>query len=976
MKKITLFIFLLLVLFTPNFTIADEAAYHVIDNQAKLPLLAPTFGERKVLKLRLANGLEAYIVSDPNTLQSGALLTVNVGSWNDPKEYPGIAHFLEHMLFLGTEKFPNESEYAAFVTEHDGVSNAFTAANNTSYLFSINNNAFEEALDRFSHFFKDPLFNPSGVSRELQAIDQEYAKNLENDDFRLFYIDKAFSNPEHPFKNFNMGNSSTLSNVSQDTLKKWYKDHYSANLMHLIVYSSLPIEKLKEIVVNDFSGVPNHNYKPFQTNLPIYQDTNEHEIVFVEPIKNSRNLSIVWELPASIVQMKDSLPTRIICYILGHEGQESLLAELKKEGFAERLACGAQDFSNTSSEFVLDIDLTDKGVKEVHTVIERCFQAIAYLKKNEIPRSLFDEVQRMATIDYQYQPRDDTFKLLMQQADRILQEDLATYPEHTSIVQKFDPGAIHTLLNLLTPQRAHFYLTAPSALTGISYDKKEQWMGVLYTTQKISPEFLAKWNQIPPNPDISIPAPNRLIPQQLSLVNQGLFGHTEDKLIPHPEIIQNDQSGLIYFAQDTRYLVPQIGWKIEIKTPQIEMGNALQAVLADLYVKSVKEALTAYSYIASQAGLNYSIETTNFGIEISIDGYSENADLLLDEIIKTLKQVKPTQEQFHVYKDSLEREYLNFSKKMPIQQAIESLRTAIYKKFTSEKQKAAAISRVTYDKFLEYASHIFDETFVEGIFYGNMSKKQAEAIVTKLNHALQSLPYPKGKLKRPEVIELPEKGGPFYWETSSKIQGNAAVLAVEYPGFDLKLRAMQQVLMQAMKQPFFNTLRTVQQTGYIVFSEGQEIERKLFNIFGVQSNSHAVRDLLARFELFIESYMQELPHVLPEDKFQLVKQSLLTTLEQPPKNVVEMANVLQTLAFDYQGDFDWISKRIQSLKDLTYPEFLALSENFMGRQNKRRLGILYKGVLPENEQFNYLPLKNLNELHRISNYSSLKPLSN
>ncbi len=58
-------------------------------------------------------------------------------------------------------------------------------------MFSINNAAFEEGLDRFSNFFKEPLFNPSGVSRELQAIDQEYAKNLENDDVRAFYVDKS-----------------------------------------------------------------------------------------------------------------------------------------------------------------------------------------------------------------------------------------------------------------------------------------------------------------------------------------------------------------------------------------------------------------------------------------------------------------------------------------------------------------------------------------------------------------------------------------------------------------------------------------------------------------------------------------------------------------------------------------------------------------------------------------------------------------
>src|ERR1700761_3057624 len=138
--------------------------YRLIENLAKAPILSPTFKERQTLKIKLSNELEVYLVSDPNEDQSSAALVVKTGSWEDPKTSPGIAHFLEHMLFLGTKKYPNESEFENFVSEHDGETNAFTSIDFTGFVFAINTNAFEEGLDRFSQFFIEPLFNPSGVA--------------------------------------------------------------------------------------------------------------------------------------------------------------------------------------------------------------------------------------------------------------------------------------------------------------------------------------------------------------------------------------------------------------------------------------------------------------------------------------------------------------------------------------------------------------------------------------------------------------------------------------------------------------------------------------------------------------------------------------------------------------------------------------------------------------------------------------------
>src|SRR5690606_13984295 len=94
-----------------------------------------------------------------------------IGSFHDPENIPGLAHFLEHLLFMGTEKYPEENDYAKFLNEHGGSSNAFTASEHTNYFFDVNCAHLEGALDRFAQFFICPLFLEGCTEREMQAVD-------------------------------------------------------------------------------------------------------------------------------------------------------------------------------------------------------------------------------------------------------------------------------------------------------------------------------------------------------------------------------------------------------------------------------------------------------------------------------------------------------------------------------------------------------------------------------------------------------------------------------------------------------------------------------------------------------------------------------------------------------------------------------------------------------------------------------------
>lgn len=960
MKKLVTTLFLLMTTYSFSYT--------EIKNEALLPILTPSFSEQKVLKLRLDNGLEAIIISDPSVDKSGAVLSVQVGSWEDPKEHPGIAHFLEHMLFMGTKKYPDEKEYHRFIQDHGGLTNAFTANHITSYIFSIDNFFFDEALDRFSQFFKEPLFNPSGVNRELRAIDQEYEMNVQKDDVREYFVYKALSDPSHPNSHFNIGSSETLKNVSQKELIDWYKKHYSANLMRLIVISPKPLNELKELVVNDFSGIPNTNKNRFLLDVPYTQSSVKGKMVVIEPLKDKRSVTAIWELPSKIAAMHQEKPGSLLCHILGHEGEESLLAELKRENLATGITCGSSSSGAINSDLMIEITLTDKGFQQVNDVIYLLFQTINMLKNEGFPKELYDEINAIEKLKYQYQQREDIFSFLMYHGMTLNAEPIATYPEETKITKKYDPTAIQNLLNYMTPKNAVFFLTAPKD-TGFIPNLKEKWLKVNYSIEEIDPKLLADWENAPKNPAITIPTKNPFLPTTLEVTEVDKDLKNSSKLIPTPEvIIQNDHQNF-YFCKDTKFKEPKVNWYLEIKTPQVNAFDPLKSVMADIYVKLLSYSLKKYSYPAEMAGLQYQIKQETNGISIRIVGFNDKAEVLLKNILETIKYEDFAYSYFSFIKKDLYRKYRNFSKESPLATASEYLRESLFRNYVNENEKANAIKKVNLKLFKHYVRSLFNKTYLQGLFYGNNSKDEIKDIIQKFDSLISGHNYPLAEHVKKEIINLPKDSGPFFIESNTEMQGNATILAIESTPYSIEKRVAQDIIMQGMKEPFFSELRTKQQTGYIATNYGIDFEKHLFSLFAVQSVTHDPRDLLARFELFIEDFLQEIElKSLPEERFETIKNATIKTLQNPAKSLTEMGNILSTLAFEMNGDFDWIDKRISTMQNLNYNEFVILVREMLGRKNSQRLGILIKGISPENKAFHY-QTSTLKDLKKLSTFS-------
>lgn len=140
--------------------------------------------------ITLSNGLRTLLIQSPDVQKCAAALAVNVGHFDDPIERQGLAHYLEHMLFLGTEKYPKVGDFQTFISQHGGSNNAWTGTEHTCFFFDVLPNAFAKALDRFSQFFIAPLFNAEALDKERQAVDSEYKLKIKDESRRLYQVQK------------------------------------------------------------------------------------------------------------------------------------------------------------------------------------------------------------------------------------------------------------------------------------------------------------------------------------------------------------------------------------------------------------------------------------------------------------------------------------------------------------------------------------------------------------------------------------------------------------------------------------------------------------------------------------------------------------------------------------------------------------------------------------------------------------------
>ncbi len=281
----------------------------------------------------LENGIEVLLILDNKASTSSVSLSVGCGSFED--NVPGIAHFLEHMLFMGNEKYPDEKYYSSFIGTHGGYSNAYTAGDHTNYYYTIDPNYILKSFDIFSNFFICPLFDQSCLSREMNAVDSEHKKNILNDNWRNFQMIRNICNNQSPLSKFSTGNLETLNlpNIREIVID-FFNKYYSSNIMKMsVLYNG---EQSEDIIIegikNHFNNIKNKNVS-INRELKINHLLSEKNIKIV-PIKDNDYLILLFELSYNS-NIKNNNIINYISYLINHQGDNTLYNYLNKNGHIE-----------------------------------------------------------------------------------------------------------------------------------------------------------------------------------------------------------------------------------------------------------------------------------------------------------------------------------------------------------------------------------------------------------------------------------------------------------------------------------------------------------------------------------------------------------------------------------------------------------------------------------------------------------------
>jgi protease-3 len=121
---------------------------------------------RQYQAIRLDNDMVVLLVSDPQAVKSLSALVVPVGSLQDPADHQGLAHFLEHMTLMGSQKYPQPDSLAEFLKLHGGSHNASTAPYRTAFYLEVENDALDGAVDRLADAIAAPLLDKKYADRE------------------------------------------------------------------------------------------------------------------------------------------------------------------------------------------------------------------------------------------------------------------------------------------------------------------------------------------------------------------------------------------------------------------------------------------------------------------------------------------------------------------------------------------------------------------------------------------------------------------------------------------------------------------------------------------------------------------------------------------------------------------------------------------------------------------------------------------
>ncbi|NMT63551.1 insulinase family protein [Marinobacter orientalis] len=876
--------------------------------------------------VQLDNQLRVLLVSAPGSDNAAASMNVAVGSGDDPADREGLSHFLEHMLFLGTEKYPDPGEYQQFIKSHGGSHNAFTSFRDTNYFFDVQAEYFGDALDRFAEQFSSPLFTPELVDRERRAVHSEFRSKLKEDSRRFYSVKKAISNPEHAFHQFAVGNLTTLENTEERPLRpdliEFWEQHYSSNLMTLAVYGPQSLDDLEAMVRGRFDRIENRNLTAEVHDEPLFSPGTLPAHLNVDALKDIRTLGLSFPIPSQQENYRDK-PANYVASLLGHEGPGSLFDVLKQAGLVESLSAGTGMDTGEDATLELNMSLTPEGLEEQEKILELTFAYIDKVRNEGIARQRFEEMKQLAQIDFRFREKNRPIQEVMhlsRQMRHVAPEDVLQAPW---MMEEYSPAQYRAILERLTPDNALVAVLEPEP--DLRSPSLTQWYQAAYKIRPLDTRAVATADGNPLAANLALPLENPFIPEELGMVP----GPTMDEPVSMGTVSGMD----VWYARDTRFETPKANVYLSLRTPATR-ASARSNVLSTLLVDAINTNVNAWAYPAQLAGLDYSIYPHLSGITVRVGGYSDKLHTLMARLLTQVAEPELTKQRFNIARQNMIDQLQNKAKERPVQQTSEFIQSLLIEDAWSTEEKLEAARQVTLDELKSFADAFLAQVDPVLLVHGNMTRASALNLTNRI-HAMVLDDSELAEVERSEVRALPEEETVLPLQVDHPDTGYTLYVQGEDTSFEE--RAAFRLLGQIISSPFYEELRTNRQLGYIVYATPFEMLETPALGFVVQSPEASSEKIDKAVREFSQTFKSTLAQMSEQD-LEREKEAVISNLMEQDRRLGEISERYWREIDRGQTGFDSREKLAEAINGVSHETLIkTLEEQVIERQKALRV---------------------------------------
>ena len=413
-----------------------------------------------------ANGLLCLLISDPAADAASCVFQLGAGSHDEP--LPGLAHLLEHMLFMGSQAHPQAGSFPRLISQWSGRFNASTAAERTRYHFSVSPAGLAPCLAQLTDMLAAPLLSPEAVAAERQVIDAEFHTRLGDAALHEQAALAQVCHRDHPLSRFSAGNQRSLAGSPQalaQALQQFHDQFYRAGNACLLVHAPQPLGQLQVLAEQAAGHLPAGAAGPRPGAIPLFDSAKLPGWLRWQSPGHKQSHLLLFALDGLHTE-DGAIALRWLCEWLSSPAPAGGLGWLRVRGLAAQLQASVQHYAGRQALLRIEIEPLDES-SEYPALLDAFFAWLSALRATPTQRWPQAERQRLADQVFTAGPQGEPLRWLTALGERVLLEPPEQILESAGRWAGIDDRTWHHLLDQLDPARL-LLATRQSDSSGLS----------------------------------------------------------------------------------------------------------------------------------------------------------------------------------------------------------------------------------------------------------------------------------------------------------------------------------------------------------------------------------------------------------------------------------------------------------------------------------------------------------------------------